>query len=305
MSCLCTYNIRGIYIRDIANNIFSFYVALLQIYRYCSKDCQVKDWKRQHKRICKTYADNMAPKKDFHGMKGAVGIGLYSIGKMALSFCICIVFIIMYRKIHNLTSLLFIGLIDDEMLDKAIFDRSISFFKEVKRVSEVRPYGFRKPTISLLCSVVYDMEKIRFSAAATLMEKGVTDAEFDGKQEYVVTVPQIIFHVVDDNPGEVARRKLHPPRGSGEISDDARNRVIGELYSFICSASQDHGVAIQAITFGRGLMWMKEKEFQDDERGGKMLEKANDAKGNMIMWMPDMSYIAEDMGNIFPSGFGL
>lgn len=53
-----------------------------QVAVYCSRDCQREDWKRAHKTACKLYCDNTATdtRPEGSGQKGAVAIGLFSIG---------------------------------------------------------------------------------------------------------------------------------------------------------------------------------------------------------------------------------
>lgn len=178
-----------------------------------------------------------------------------------------------------------------------MFDRAVAFVDEVKRCAEVKTFGFRRPSIALVAGVIYDMEKARLSVAATFHEKGSN--AFNPK---IITVNHVIFEVVDEG-GEGVRRRLHPSFGSGDIPEVARACVFDGFLDFILMANR-HGVAVQSITFGRGLMWMKEDEFQ---KGGskKKIEEANDKDGNRIIWMPDMEYSMEDMqGNVMRAMMG-
>lgn len=249
---------------------------------YCSKSCQAADWRRSpcgHKGACKMYLDNTAvdTRPEGNGQRGPVAIGLYSI-----------------------------GLIDDETLSRAMCDRSASFLREAKKHiknefetddGRYKGFGFRKPTISLAAGVVYDMEKARLVCAATfaVKEEGGSREKKDRFEAIVnqktVTVNYILHEVVDDGGVEVQRR-LHPSLGgSGDVSEECRAKVIEELYLFVRMVG-DYGMAVKSITYGRGLMWLRDKEWEDKKR---MIDEANDGDGNRIIWMPDVSYVQEDM----------
>ena len=203
---------------------------------YCSKQCQLAEWKDgnpPHKKVCKVYRDNMAP--DANGQKGAAAIGLLSI-----------------------------EMIDEEQCSKAMRDRADAFLKEAKRCIDIDlkndKYGFRKATIGLAAAVVYNMDKPRLQCAATVHD---SEAEI-GFGQGMVTVNHIIFEIVGEG-GEDVQRRLHPVRGSGDISFECHESVVSKLKAFFAKA-QKYGISIQSVNFGRGLMWMNEGD--DDKRAG-------------------------------------
>lgn len=213
-----------------------------------------------HKKVCKVYRDNIAPdtRPEVKGQKGAVAIGLLSV-----------------------------EIIDEHQCSKAMKDRADSFLEEAKRCLDIDlkndKYGFRKATIGLAAAVVYNMGKPRLQCAATVHD---SDSEV-GFGQAQMTVNHIIFEAVGDG-GEEVRRRLHPVRGSGDISEECRERVVEVLKAFFLRAKK-YGISIQSVSFGRGLMWMRDEEFRDDK---KELEEVNG--GDLIMWMPDMGYAMED-----------
>lgn len=223
---------------------------------------------------------NMAPdmRPEGNGQKGAVAIALYSV-----------------------------GYIDDDTLDKAIVDRAVSFLDEAKLYIKAKPFGWSKPTIALTACVICDMEKVRLSATASFHHEGkVNEGETDIFKRDVVQVKHVIFEVVDEGSEDV-RRRLHPPRGSGSISEEAKHKVFDGFLDFVLMANR-RGIAVQSIAFGRGLMWMNGDEFQNGDLK-KQIEEANDGGGNKIIWMPDTGYLMEDamsgvMGAV-ASSFGL
>lgn len=231
---------------------------------YCSRECQTVDWKAAdfpHKQVCKVFRDNIASdtREGAGGQKGAVAIGLLSV-----------------------------ELIDEDQCSKAMKDRADAFLAEAKRCIDIDlkndKFGFRKATIGLAAAIVYNMGKPRLQCAPT-----VHDSESEvGFGQGMVTVNHVIFEAVGEGGDEV-RNRLHPPRGSGDISEACRERVVEKLKAFFLRAKNKYDISIQSINYGRGLGWMSEEDFRDDK---KELEDANG--GNLIIWMPDMGYAMED-----------
>jgi hypothetical protein len=108
--------------------------ARCQIAFYCNRDCQVQDWKGQHKQLCNTWCDNRAEED---GCKGPVPICMRSCG--------------------------FIG---ENSMVQAMQVRRDLFFKEVKRAAA--PTGLR---LSLTASVIGMFGKIRLVAIVHLVDE--------------------------------------------------------------------------------------------------------------------------------------
>ena len=239
------------------------FISACRITMYCSKECQKMDWSRGHKHACKMYIQNTKPdlRPEGTGQRGPVAIGLYSV-----------------------------GLIDDDILGKAMCDYATCFLKEAKKV--IKPNWSGQPKLSLVASVIYDMEKVRLVCAATFCHK---------ETNKIVTVNHVQFEVVGEGDDGDVRRRLHPSHGgAGDIPDDIRANVITELYVFICQVN-DHGISVQSITFGRGLMWLKDDKFQKGDKA-KLMEEGNDE--NKIMWIPDTGYLIEESFSAM-TGMGL
>jgi len=227
-----------------------------QVASYCSRECQLADWKdpvMPHKEVCKVYRGNVAPdvRAEGNGQRGAVAIGLLGA-----------------------------GIVSEDICRKAMMDRAGAFLDEAKRCLDAGlkddKHGFRRATIALQAGVVFNLDRCRLQCAATL---------HDWEAHDVVSVNHVIFDAVDE--GEEARRRLHPPGyGAGDISAECRKRVVEKLEAFILKANQ-HGITVQGITYGRGLMWMSDEEFQKSEPK-KRLEAANG--GDLMMWIPDQGY---------------
>lgn len=233
---------------------------------YCSKECQAADWNEEsvpHKKVCKVYRDNVAPdtRPEGNGQRGAVAIGLLSV-----------------------------ELIDEVQCRNAMRDRGEAFVKEAKRCTDIYlqndKYGFRKATIGLAAAVVYNMGKPRLQCAVTVHDE---ESEI-GFRHGMVPVNHIVFEAVGEG-GEEVRKRLHPDRGSGNISEECRGRVVEILTTFVAKASNRFGLSIQSINYGRGLQWLSEEEYRHEK---KELEKANG--GNLIIWMPDQCYAMDDAG---------
>lgn len=120
----------------------------------------------------------------------------------------------------------------------------------------------------------------------------------------VVMVNHVVYEAVGEGGVDV-RRRLHPPHGSGDIPNESRARVLETLTAFVRRTNEKFGVQIHSITYGRGLKWLREEEYKDAK------EEMDDLNGKVhgvtkkIMWMPDMSYAMEDVGNTFMSAMGM
>lgn len=98
--------------------------AKCQVVFYCSKECQVKDWKDQHKQLCRVWCDSRAEQ---NGSKGPVPLCMRSCG--------------------------FIG---DKSMVQGLKVRKDLFFKEIQRVAG--PEGM---SLSLVAGVIEMLGMIR------------------------------------------------------------------------------------------------------------------------------------------------
>ena len=234
---------------------------------YCSRDCQIADWKRglsSHKELCKIYCNNTTP-ECWRGPKGQefpAAIGLASI-----------------------------GYIKEDMRNMAIKRRADAYLVEAKRVVDIgmtdekysKMFG---ASINIVANVVYNFEKPMLQCAVTVFD---IEAPSSGGKMAPVSgdykrVEYVVFEEIGRG-GEDVQRLLHPPFGAGDISESCRKRAVKVLKSFIQKVNE-HGLFVEQVFYQRGLMWMSDENFRQD--GAKTLEKVND--GKTIDWNADMSY---------------
>lgn len=192
-------------------------------------------------------------------------------------------------------ALLGTGLIHEEICNKALKDRTNAFLEEAKRCMNIlKKNGSANTDIGIAAGCIHDIGKVRLVCAATC---------FDPEMRKVM-VNHVVYEAIGEGGVDV-RRRLHPPRGSGDIPTECRTRVLETLTAFVRRTNEEFGMQIQSITYGRGLMWLREKDHKDAKEEMDNLNGTAFGVTKRIMWMPDMSYAMEDVGNTFMSSMGL
>mmetsp|Transcript_1070 Transcript_1070/g.1444 ORF Transcript_1070/g.1444 Transcript_1070/m.1444 type:complete len:289 (-) Transcript_1070:208-1074(-) len=230
---------------------------------YCSRKCQVADWKDKHdphKRICQVYCNNTNP-KDWKGPKGQhfpVPVGLAAVGLLP---------------------------VDDVWM--AMKTRADLFFHEVNRLIKANGEG-RGKNISLIVNVMYNLERPILQAGVNFYDPERTGLSNDIPGCFE-TAYYILFAPIGES-GEHIRQRLHPSFGGcGEISKQMRLRAIKELKGFIQKVNE-HGLHVDVVTYSRGLMWMSDDDFRHG--AAKDIEEAN--SGKSIGWNANLEYAMKD-----------
>lgn len=161
---------------------------------YCSKQCQIKDWKDvhdPHKTICNAYCANTSA-AEWKGTKG--------------------------QEFPAFIGLASIGLLLEKDLFLMMKRRADVFLKELKRIDDIAAKNSaRKYTssIGITANVVYNFHKHILQCSVNF---------FDSEVEYgphKLSKPECVHYIVFEpigEGGEDVQRRLHPGFGPGDIS---------------------------------------------------------------------------------------
>lgn len=227
-----------------------------KIAMYCSRDCQVKNWKRgtsgmkSHKSICKDV-------RDFRAQHAG------PIPRVLLD------------PIHYLKS--------DNDLVKEMRVYGNLFLQEAER-------SLKNRTIDLVVLCIEDEGFVRLILSAKIM--GKRDECFDGV-DYIDNfrdpsgysyIQCVLFEQLDYGPD--ACEKVEPQNDtSGVISNAAKKKAVKHIANFL-ERMKKHKLKVGTLSYGRGFMWLREDK--------KAQEKITSA-GPSITLLPDQLYVMKDL----------
>lgn len=221
----------------------------------CSKACQKDGWKNcDHKETCKVYLSN----RELNPNKP------YDVAEpipICLASC---------------------GWLDDDTLAEAMDLRTSAFLEEYGRWARTGDSDFESPPLYLQVSMMYNLGHARLQAGVSFWDEGRDGVSF---------VNGLLFHAVDQ--GAKARRDLHPSNGgSGTLSKEAKAKVLKKITWFFEMARQ-HNVEICSLSYGRGLMWMVDDNFQKSS----LVQKWKELGGKRLLMTGDSRHVMADACN--------
>ena len=147
-----------------------------------------------------------------------------------------------------------IGILDKDLLWDLMKVRADAFLEEVNRIYSIGEANGKKvmKDVCLNVNVMYNLDRPILQASVRFSDPTAT-----GKSPFHKEAVHYILFVPVGEGGESVRRRLHPPSGSGKITDEMRQTVVEELKEFICKINES-GIPIGSINYSRGLMWMSE-----------------------------------------------
>jgi hypothetical protein len=123
-----------------------------------------------------------------------------------------------------------------------------------------------RPSMDLTASVIGMFGKIRLVVAANVI---------DDDESTRVRIGYVLVQEVEEGDPSSLHRLY---QGSGTLSDTTKENVRKQLSEFAAKI-KNHAGNISSVTFGRGLIFIKE-----DDGFQKSIEEA---AGSSIAWMPD------------------